>query len=235
MLSWKRLSQVRWFQEAVGSFATGYLRLVAKTGRWMIEPADIYQRIESDLPIILAVWHGQHYLVPFLRRPEHRVKVLVSRHRDGEVNAIVTERLGAGTIRGSGDHGPEFGRKGGVSAFRAMLDALNEGYTMVLTADVPKVSRVAGLGIVKLAQHSGRPIYPVAVATSRRIKLDTWDRSVINLPFGRTVAIAGEPIRVPANADAAKLEQARRSVEERLNAATTRAYALADRRGDVSP
>jgi len=37
-----------------------------------------------------------------------------------------------------------------------------------MTADVPKVSRVAGLGIVKIAQMSGRPIYPVAIATRRR-------------------------------------------------------------------
>src|SRR5262249_5047027 len=35
--------------------------------------------------------------------------------------------------------------------------------------DVPKVSRVAGLGIIKLASATGRPIFPVALATSRRI------------------------------------------------------------------
>ena len=52
------------------------------------------------MPLILAMWHGQHFLVPFVRKPEHPVKVLVSRHRDGEINAIAAERLGVGTIRG---------------------------------------------------------------------------------------------------------------------------------------
>ncbi len=85
--------------------------------------------------------------------------MLVSRHRDGEINAIAAERLGIGTIRGSGNHGSGFVHKGGVAAFQAMLDALNEGYSVALSADVPKVSRVAGLGIIKLAQMSGRPIY----------------------------------------------------------------------------
>ena len=66
-----------------------------------------------------------------------------------------------------------------------------------MTADVPKVSRVAGLGIVKLAQMSGRPIYPVAVATRRRIVLDNWDRTTINLPFSRGAGVAGAPIHVP--------------------------------------
>ncbi len=31
-----------------------------------------------------------------------------------------------GTIRGSGDHGSEFHRKGGVGAFKAMVRALAE-------------------------------------------------------------------------------------------------------------
>ena len=75
-----------------------------------------------------------------------------------------------------------------------------------MTADVPKVSRVAGLGIVKIAQMSGRPIYPVAMATRRRIVLDNWDRTTVNLPFGRGAGVAGAPIYVPRDADDATLE-----------------------------
>ena len=78
-----------------------------------------------------------------------------------------------------------------------MLTALKEGYTVALTADVPKVARVCGLGIVKLASMSGRPIYPVAIATSHRIELRNWDRTAINLPFGRAGGVAGAPVHVP--------------------------------------
>ena len=77
-----------------------------------------------------------------------------------------------------------------------MLDALAEGYNVALTADVPKVARVAGPGIVRLARDSGRPIYPVALASSRRVEFDNWDRSTMNLPFSRIVGVVGEPIRV---------------------------------------
>ncbi len=66
---------------------------------------------------------------------------------------------------------------------------------------MPKVARVAGLGIIKLAQASGRPIYPSAIATSRRYVVDNWDRTTINLPFGRGAGVAAEPISVPADAD----------------------------------
>ncbi|MBV8790855.1 MAG: lysophospholipid acyltransferase family protein [Pseudolabrys sp.] len=225
----KRLTRQPWFQKLIGVSAAEYLRFVVKTNRIIIEPTDIYERIKPDLPLILAMWHGQHVLMPFIKRPEHRAKVLISRHRDGEMNAIAAERLGVGTIRGSGSHGTDFHRKGGVGAFREMLDALAEGFNVATTADVPKVARVAGMGIVKLAQLSGRPIYPVAVATSRRIELDNWDKSVINLPFGRFAGAVTEPIRVAADADDAALETARRAIESGLNAATMRAYELADK------
>jgi lysophospholipid acyltransferase (LPLAT)-like uncharacterized protein len=225
----RRITTAPWAQKTIGVVASEYLRLVWKTSRFVYEPRDFYQRVAPDLPVILAVWHGQHFMTSFLKRAEHRVKVLISRHRDGEINAIIAERLGAETIRGSGDHGPEFHRKGGVGAYRAMLTALEEGYNIVLTADVPKVSRAAGLGIVMLARGSGRPIYPAAIATSGRITLNNWDRSAVNLPFSRGAVVIGEPIRVPADADDAALEEARRTVETRLNAATDRAYALADR------
>ena len=173
-----------------------YLRLVFRTTRFVYEPEPMYAEAEALAPVIVGMWHGQHFLMPFLRRGK-RAKVLVSRHRDGEINAVAAHHLGVGTIRGSGGDGREFQRKGGVGAFREMLDALEQGYAMALTADVPKVSRVAGAGIVKLASLSGRPIFLVAIATSNRITLNNWDRSVVNLPFGRGAMVGDGPIYVP--------------------------------------
>jgi lysophospholipid acyltransferase (LPLAT)-like uncharacterized protein len=232
MPSWnRRLGETRWVQAALGMLAAHYLRLVWRTAHFTIEPADFYDRVAPDLPVIIAMWHGQHFMMPFVKRAEHRVKTLISRHRDGEVNAIIAERLGVGTVRGSGTHGGRHDRKGGAAAFRAMLSALGEGCNMALTADVPKVARVCGVGIVKLSRASGRAIYPVAVATSRRIELANWDRSSLNLPFGRGAIVAGDPIRVPRNADDAALESYRSMVKTKLDAATARAYDIVDRRG----
>ncbi len=187
----------------------GYLRLVWKTTSLAIEPEGVYEKVDRDAPVIIAMWHGQHFLAPFIRRAQHRAKVLVSRHRDGEINALAVEWLGIDAIRGSGNHGGGFLGKGGVSAFKEMLSALEAGYNVALTADIPKVARVAGLGVVKLASAAGRPIYPIAIATRRRVELKNWDRTAINLPFGRGGGVAGEPIRVAADADAAALETAR--------------------------
>lgn len=231
----KRIVASSAFQEVMGTLGAWYLRLVWGTSRKVLEPATIYDTVQ--MPAIIALWHGQHFLAPFIRRPErgHRAKVLISRHRDGEINARAAEHLGIGTIRGSGAHNGEFYRKGGVSAFGEMLQALRDGYNVALTADVPKVSRVAGLGIVKLAQHSGRPIYPVAIATSRRKELNNWDRTAINLPFSRVAMVASEAIYVPRNASDEALEELRQHVERELNRVTQRAYDLADRKGSAAP
>jgi lysophospholipid acyltransferase (LPLAT)-like uncharacterized protein len=225
----RRLTNKPWVQRTVGVAAAEYLRLVWKTSRFTFEPAGFYQLYDIEQPLIIAMWHGQHFMLPFLRR-HYRVKVLISRHRDGEINAVAAERLGIGTVRGSGDHGRRFHAKGGVSAFKGMLESLAQGWNMALTADVPKVSRVAGLGIVKLAAESGRPIFPVSLTTSRRIVLDNWDRSEINLPFSHGAVVVSEPIRVAADADTQALEAARGALEKALNAATERAHTIADRR-----
>jgi lysophospholipid acyltransferase (LPLAT)-like uncharacterized protein len=224
----RRIFRQRWAQKALAVAGAEYLRLVFATNRRVIPPAELYAIVDPHLPVILAMWHGQHFLAPFLKRPGDRSKVLISHHRDGEVNALSAERLGIEVIRGSGDPGGRFDRKGGVGAFYQMLEALEQGYTVAVTADVPKLARRASLGLVKLASLSARPVYPVALATSRRVVLDNWDRTTINLPFGRLGVAVGEPVRVAADGDETACESARRAIEASLERATARAYAIAD-------
>ena len=219
-----------WFQRGIGFLAAEYLKFVWRTNRFTLDPPGLYERVERQLPAIFAFWHGQHFMTPFIKtKDSHVAKVLVSLHPDGEYNAIAAERLGIGTIRGSGDHGSGFHRKGGISAYREMVRALEENYNVALTADVPKRSRVVGLGIIMLARESGRPIMPFAMATSRYIRLNNWDRTTINLPFGRGALIGVEEVYVPSDADAEKMEELRLKLEAILNEATRRAYALVGR------
>ena len=219
-----------WFQRAIGFLAAEYLTFVWRTNRFTLDPPGLYERVERQLPAIFAFWHGQHFMTPFIRtKDSHVAKVLVSLHPDGEYNAIAAERLGIGTIRGSGDHGSGFHRKGGISAYREMVRALEENYNVAMTADVPKRSRIVGLGIIMLARESGRPIMPFAMATSRYIRLNNWDRTTINLPFGRGALIGVEEVYVPSDADAEKMEELRLKLEAILNEATRRAYAMVGR------
>ena len=226
----RNLLRSSWVQRALGVLAAEYLRLVWWTNKFSFEPADVYQMAEPHQPLIFAFWHGQHFLTPFIKtRDTHRAKVLISRHRDGEFNAIAAERLGIATIRGSGDHGGAFHRKGGVGAFKEMVRALEEGCNVASTADVPKRARAAGLGIIMLARETGRPILAFAMVTSRFIRLRNWDQTTINLPFGRGAVVGIDAIVVPPDADAETMEKLRFQLETYLNEATRIAYAKVGR------
>ncbi|SCY87983.1 lysophospholipid acyltransferase family protein [Microvirga guangxiensis] len=222
----KRITRSRPVQETLGLLVAGYLKFVQRTNRFVMEPADAYDRIAPQMPVIAAMWHGQHFMIHFAKRPQDRAASLVSRSGDGEFNAIALRHLGIRAIRGSGARGRDIRKKGGVQAMRGMLKALADGEMVVMTADIPKISRVCGQGIVTLAQMSGRPIVPVAVVTSRRVDFNSWDKASIGLPFGRGAMVLGEPVHVPRDADAQALETFRQQVERELDAIHERAYTL---------
>jgi lysophospholipid acyltransferase (LPLAT)-like uncharacterized protein len=89
-------------------------------------------------------------------------------------------------------------------------------------------------GVVALARLSGRPIMPMAFASSRRKVVPSWDRTTISLPFGRMACVFGEPVWVSARAAAEELEEKRLAVQAALNAVEARAYALADGKGGAA-
>lgn len=208
--------------------AIGYLRLVVKTNRFVVEPEDAVARITPDLPVVVGVWHGQHILLPVLPIGLNG-SAMISRNFDGEITARIVEHFGNKTIRASGGRQPSATlRKGGLTGFLEMLGALERGENVVQTADIPKgISRKAGLGIVQLAKKSGSPIVPLAIASSRRFVFQkAWDKAALNLPFGTTGICVGELIRVSPDADDGQLEEARLLLENELNKATRRAHEL---------
>ncbi len=219
-------------QSTVAGLVANYLRFVNATSRLTFDPSDPYVMQASLAPVIFTMWHGQHFMLPFARQYELDVRVLISRHHDGEINALVAEKLGVGTIRGSGGRSRKrMVEKGGLVGFMEMKTALEEGAFVCMTADISNLeSRRAGLGVVSLAKASGRPIVPIAYASSRRIDITSWDRATLNLPFSRAVCAVGEIVEVPEDAGDALLEAKRQDVETALNEATARAYALVDRR-----
>lgn len=220
----KRLFRSRPVQVALGRVFAGYLALVRRTSRVAILPADGYDVAESAMPVIVAMWHGQHLMTPLIKRPQDKVSVLISRHGDGELNAIAAAALGFGLIRGSGaQRADQIRKRGGVKALRAMITALEAGESIALTADVPKISRVCGQGIVVLAETSGRPIIPIAVCCRPRIDFSSWDAASLGLPFGRAAIVIGTPIVVPRG-DASRREAARQAVEAALDAAHEQGY-----------
>lgn len=211
-----------------GRLIARLIRLVERTSEAVYEPSDLLETLKHEHPCIVAVWHGQFMLTSgFKPAPEVEVAAMVARHGDAELIGAAMEEFDVRLIRGAGA-GIRRKDRGGAYALRQAVRALNDGASLVMTADVPPgPARRAGLGIVTIARFSGRPVVPVATATSRFLALRTWSRLTINLPFSKLAYVIGEPIRVAADADEVALEAARAELERSMKEVARRAYELA--------
>ncbi len=223
----KRFGRTKFVQEALGFLLAGYLKLVQRTNRFAREPADLDAAIAGQTPLIVAMWHGQHLMISFAwPKSIPRMAALISRSGDAGAQAAALRRLGVTPVRGSGGRANRKGRKGGAPALRELLRQLEGGASVAMTADAAKRARVAEFGVIALARLSGRPIAPTAVVVSRRFDFNSWDRASLGKPFGRGAIVVGDLIHVAPDADELALEAARRAVEEGLDAAHARAYAM---------
>jgi lysophospholipid acyltransferase (LPLAT)-like uncharacterized protein len=152
--------------------------------------------------------------------------VAVSRSRDGSLVSATLRALGyADPARGSSS-------RGGSAALKGLLRQLAAGRTVAVLVDGPRgPAGVAKPGIAALARHSAAPIQPVALAARPALRLRSWDRSLVPLPFARVVCAYGEPLAPPAeDADKACEEALASDVTARLADLQCRAEDHLDRR-----
>src|SRR6478752_3915244 len=140
----KKIGQSALVQRLVGEGLALWLRFIRVTSRFTDQPADLYGPIRDNYPYIVAMWHGQHFLVPFMRREGHEFSILISRHGDGEINAVAVSRLGLKLVRGSGGKAKRQHHKGGPAALRQLVQVLRDGSSVGVTADVPRLGGHAG-------------------------------------------------------------------------------------------
>ncbi len=172
-------------------------------------------------PVIYAVWHGRILMLPYLFGRTHRVHVLASRHRDGELVARFVRTFGFEAVRGSTT-------RGGSVGLRRLARLLRAGAEVAMAPDGPLGPRyVAQPGVVALAGITGSPIVPLTFSAHPAWRLSSWDEFMIPKPFSRAVACFGPPITVPAGSDRSRQEELRKELEESLRALTMRADDLA--------
>lgn len=233
---WKKvrqpLAKSRFVKGAISNLIAYALKFIHLTNPLVRESTQILGGIYADKePVIVALWHGQHLMAPVFKPKASKLAAMVSRSADAELNAAVVAKFGVEVVRGSGGReGEHNSEKGGARALIVLKKALEGGSNVCMIADVPHgTPRESGMGIVLLAKLSGRPVLPVAFTTSRRKVLErSWDKTTINLPFGRGSTVVGEPIFVSRDADDAEMERKRQELTKALNTATNQAYLLVD-------
>lgn len=111
---------------------------------------------------IVCFWHGRLLMMPFAKESGGG-KVLISRHRDGELIARIIRFFNLGSIRGS------YRKEGGVSSLRTILQDLKHNVDVAITPDGPKGPRhKVKQGIIELARLSGKAIVPVSYGASKK-------------------------------------------------------------------
>lgn len=228
-----------WVMGLLTRLLAGYLAVTYKTLRWTREGQEIADTVQADAlakgsGAILALWHSRVPVGPATwpqgpERPE--IRVLVSQSRDGELIARVIARLGLPSIRGSSLKKTDTHKnKGGEQAFRDMVKWVKDGGAMAITPDGPRGPvEVMQKGAVALARVSGAPLLFVGVAVNPCIRLKTWDRTIIPLPFAKAAMVWDGPVLAGREDDPDMLAEAWGA---RLSAASRRAEAIV---GETTP
>jgi lysophospholipid acyltransferase (LPLAT)-like uncharacterized protein len=214
--AWRRLAP---------ALARGYVRTILGTTRSTLHgDAEGQVLLQSREPVIFAVWHCQLLACLYLAKVFCRLKpplvLMASPSRDGELIADVARGLGFVVFSGSRC-------KGGFQALQQMAGYVRQGYTVGLATDGSRgPARVAQKGVLYLARETRVPIVPAAVASSRKITLNTWDRFEVPLPFGRCGLVMGAPLWVSPTDRGNTLEAQRQNLENRLNSLFQRSRTL---------
>jgi lysophospholipid acyltransferase (LPLAT)-like uncharacterized protein len=109
----------------------------------------------------------------------------------------------------------------GPQALLELTTWAERGYDLAITPDGPRgPCYVVQEGVMSLAQVTGLPILPASYHLNWKLRLNSWDRFQIPLPFARCEVFIERPLRVPRQASDAQREDLRRQLEETLKGIT---------------
>ena len=181
-------------------------------------------------PGIYIFWH-ENILFPLHLRGRCNLSMLLSKHRDADILAIVARLSGFGTVRGSTG-------RGGQDALKKLMK-LSETQHITITPDGPRgPRRRMADGPIYLASRTGLPIIAMGFGYDRPWRVNSWDQFAVPKPFSRARAIVSPRIYIPEGIDRDQTEAYRQSVEKLMTDLTDEANAWAEsgarRTGEVT-
>lgn len=169
--------------------------------------------VREEQAVVPVCWH-QHLLVcaRFVvgRRSGLKSGFMISPSVDGEAPTMLARSYGAHIVRGSGSYT-------GVRAVRGAHQAIMDGVSPLITPDGPRGPRFKFKpGAIFAAQISGKRVMPMAFAAKPAFVLDTWDKFVLPVPFGRIYIALGEPFTPAQEMSEEEMGNAQREMEQRM-------------------
>lgn len=166
-----------------------WMRFCFATIRWTYENRSVAEGVwERGGGVLCAFWHSRIGLSPAcwpLDRAQP-AKALISLSPDGQFIAKAVARQGFPAVRGSSANKDKADRaKGGTQALRDGLKQLKIG-ALAITPDGPRgPARQMAEGLPLMAKLSGAPVLFIGMSCNPAIRLGSWDRAVLPLPFGK--------------------------------------------------
>ncbi len=213
--------KARWQQRLIARSIWLFVQGLSLTIRFRLEDRSGHFSGTKTEPIIFAIWHNRLGLALTLygkyvrrRQPDRKLAGLISASRDGGLLACLVEMFKMQPVRGSSS-------RRGAQALRELVGWGERGYDLAITPDGPRgPCYTVRDGVIAAAQLTGLPIVPAAYRLNWKIRLKSWDRFQIPLPFARCDVVTGRVFRVPSEATEADRETLRQQLEAELRAIT---------------
>lgn len=183
-----RLQKNERIQGALKRVFASYIDFVFRTTKWEKIGFESYEAdIARGIPRVLCCWHERLALTPYLRDwKDHPLTVLASKHADAQIATASMEMRGIKVISlaTSGNNGV---------AIREAVRALRDGSSLGVTIDGPLgPARVGKPGALLIAGMAKCQAAPCTFAVSRSIRLSTWDKFIVPLPWSKGVMAVGD-------------------------------------------
>lgn len=196
-----------------------YMRLVWGTSR--VEPNDILEVnriIAEHNGVVALLWHEEVSTVAFAyARLGFRPHTLASVGEAGELITRFLSRCGFVVFRGGSTTHRGRRREGTLQAMIEHMQTRDQvAYGLTVDGSKGPPYRLKTGGVI-IARECHKPIVLVRTWYKRCIRLPTWDRMAVPLPFNVIRHYLKGPYRVPESAyTAAGLEHFRRQLEDDL-------------------
>jgi len=201
----------------------GYMSIVWYTSR--VESygmARAVNAVKRHRNVVFALWHDNVVLAPRCYRVL-RPTTLASRSDIGEVITAILEMQRYHVFRG----GSSRGKSRRIPVLHQLTNHIKQRQEVLLALAVDGSTgpaRVLKPGIIALSFDTGAPIFATHIACKPAIKLPSWDRTRVPLPFGRIVMILEGPIICDSNQiDADEFRRLREQVQLLLDDTAHRA------------
>jgi len=180
----KKLGRNPFCQWVIASMIAAYMLTVWYSSRKVVK---------GQLPQgqkVLTLWHGRLALATFFDRSHWPLYSFSSPHPDSLMITKAARLHGVRAVYGST-------REGALSGFRQALRAASRGASLLFTPDGPTGPRMhAQPGVAEIARMTGLPVLPVSFSAKRCVRLKSWDRSMLPLPFNTLVLVYGTPLQL---------------------------------------